>query len=348
MKRPSAARRAYLARRIKSFDRRRHRARMAILRRSRKKTLGAVHADDGIWLVPRTIGLVDDTHRSRLLLGIAKLTRRMCVEGKSAVLDFSRTEKAYCEGMLLLVAEVMNILRLTQGAVSLTMLPPSENKVLQVLKQVGLMDVLNYRSSVVACDEDVVNWRFASGQSVDGQKYEDVLAHFDGSVAAPLQEGLYKGITEAMTNVLNHAYSAPRNGFASQMHQKDWWMFSQERDNVLTVALCDLGAGIPTTLPRTKPVLWKRITSVGRRTDARTIEYALRDSISRTRLGHRGKGLGQIASALDDHDGSEVKVFSNSGIVAIVGGHRSRRDYRDSIRGTLIVWNLPIEPKEPL
>jgi len=249
----------------------------------------------------------------------------------------------YAEGTLLFVAELRRILRETKGEVDISCDVPTNNKIAQVLKQVGVFDLLGTACDVLPVDEDVVSWRYAHGHLVDGGQYENVLGAYDGKIAEALTAQLYKGLTEAMTNVVNHAYISPRLDGLTPQTTPEWWMFSRQSGGQLIVVFCDLGAGIPATLPVKKPGLWDSIQRMGRTSDTDVICYAIQDSISRTGAVHRGKGLGQIVRAVDSIEGSQVDVVSNRGGYQRRNGKTKVFRYRDSIMGTLITWRFPLQ-----
>lgn len=252
----------------------------------------------------------------------------------------------FASGTLLFLAELRRLIKHSKGSLSISCMPPENEKVGQVLKQIGFFSLLGINNDITPKDDDVVNWRFAHGHKVEGARYEDVLADYDGDIALPLQEHLFTGITEAMTNVLNHAYDLPRDDGIDIVNSREWWMFSQAKDGYITVTFLDLGAGIPRTLPLKMPNLWKKFLRFGKRLDSRAVALAVRDSISRTNESHRGKGLGQIARAVDLVPGGEMVIYSNFGALSRVSGVMRRRDYSDSIHGTLIYWKIPLPVKE--
>lgn len=262
-------------------------------------------------------------------------------------MDFTNTDKMYADGVLLFWAELKRLLKFVKGAVDISVLLPHNKKVLQVLKQVGILDLLGAKTAIVPEDHDVINWRAASGSKVLGQKYDDILQKFDGEITPFLQSNLYTGITEAMTNVTNHAYDIPRDDGLGIIDQKNWWMFSHEKDDFLSVAFCDLGAGIPRTLPLTRRNVWNRLRRKGLKSDSDIIKFAVKDSVSRTRRSHRGKGLRQIMEVINGLPDAEAVVLSNRGAFIMRSGGESRAlDYRDSIFGTLIYWKIPLPVKE--
>lgn len=299
----------------------------------------------GVWSAPAVFGLLDGAERALLLERLTHL-REMIWAGGHVTLDFSGVEKIYSNGGLLFLAELRRVKRHTPRPVTFACIYPSNNKVSQVLEQIGVFHLIGANPGVVPKDDDVVNWRFAHGSKVEGETYEDVLADYDGEIAVELQERLYTGITEAMTNVVNHAYDLPREDGIGITQAREWWMFSQSKDQRLTVVFADLGAGIPRTLPLKRPTLWQRVLRLAKRTDSKTIAMAIQDSMSRTELEHRGKGLGQIVRAVESEPEGEMAIMSNFGAVTFRSGQQKAHDYRDSIMGTLRYWTLPLRAKE--
>lgn len=348
IKRLTPKRKWYLDRRCYLDGRRVRKRRHRFLRPQTNSTSKDDQSDTnqpGIWKAPKEFNVMAEGHRSVLLRRLEYL-RRSLNNGESVCIDFSETEKMVADGTLLFLAELRRLIKHSKGELSITCIPPKNEKVAQVLQQIGIFSLLGVTNDVVPRDDDVVNWRFAHGHKVEGERYEDVLAEYDGDITPELQETLFTGITEAMTNVLNHAYLVPRKDGTSITNSREWWMFSQARDGDITVAFLDLGAGIPGTLPSTRPSLWRKFLQFGKRHDSRAIQYAVKESISRTNQSHRGKGLGQIARVIDEIPRGEMAIFSNYGALSKVGKTMRRKDYSDSIMGTLIFWKIPLPVKE--
>ncbi len=95
-----------------------------------------------------------------------------------------------------------------------------------------------------------------------------------------------------------------------------------------------------------QPKIWKRLVQFRRNLDSRAIAYAVRDSVLESCENHRGKGLGTMARVVDLVPGGEMFIFSNYGALVRSAGVMRRRDYRDSIQGTLIFWRIPLPVKE--
>lgn len=299
------------------------------------------------WTAPTIFEVTANRTRRVLVEALARL-RQAIFSGGEVCLDFSKTERMHADGTLLFLAELRRAKKHTRSPVTFNCIAPASPKVSQVLEQIGVFELIGAAAGQTPVDDDVVSWKFAHGHRVEGQKYEDILAEYDGEIAPQLRESLYNGITEAMTNVTGHAYELRRQDGYPSVESREWWMFSQAKDGELTVVICDLGAGIPRTLPLKQPGLVKRLTLLGRSSDAQAIDSAVKLSMSRTALEYRGKGLGQIARAVAAHPRGEMAIHSNRGaIVRKAGAPRFTMTlFADSILGTLIYWKLPLEPKE--
>jgi hypothetical protein len=320
-------------------------------------------------LAPTTFRLFEPRNRSGVIRFIEELKAVILKDQINALIDFRQTKSFHADGALLFLAELDRIMRYTIPRPLIRCLSPRNRKASQVLAQIGVYRLLRSKTKAPSKEPDVVNWRVAHGVLAEGGVYDEVLGAFDGRIADPLRSKLFNGLTEAMTNVIQHAYLTPRkDGFPTIRTNKDWWMFSQERDGILSVVFCDLGIGIPNSLPVQNPGLMSSIAGLlrgrgVRATDNQIIRSVVRYSLSRflrtvregahassspkvvsSRMGepHRGRGLGQIAAVTHNYDTGSVAVFSNFGVYARTGKKEQDRLYRESIYATLISWRFPL------
>lgn len=343
MKRVDYRRRLYFKRVRAKRERRkrklRQRERRIRLARQRPNTL----------LAPKMFDIDNSRTREKLLSFLSKL-RSHVANGKGAdlTIDFTETSKLWASGTLLFKAELCRLRRITNQRLRIRCIPPRKQKSAEVLKQTGVFKLLGYKSAVVPTYPDVVHWRCANGNQVDGAKYDEVLGQYDGNIPQAVANGLYLGLTEAMTNCHHHAYIAPRKDGLNQVDEpKDWWMFSQERDGRLSVVFCDLGVGIPETLPIQQPGLWQRIKTVfGAPTDADAIDEAIKESRTRTLKHYRGKGLKQLVDVIEKTPGAVLALHSNQGRYTYRNGNSAKENFDGSIRGTLISWSVPLKTME--
>ena len=302
-------------------------------------------------MAPSVISLLDDQAHTELLQFLDRLRSTTKCRG-FFLIDFSGTTRVHADGMILFRAELCQVVHGGMKGSHFRCKPPYNAKVKEVLQQTGIFKLLGQQVTIQPRHPDVVHWRTANGVRAEGEKSEQVLGEYEGRVAQELLSGLFVGITEAMTNICHHAYMEPtvRTG-AQQFCRKNtesgegWWMFSQRRNHSLHVVICDLGVGIPGSLPDRRPGLVEKLLSfrLGDR-DSKYIEFAVEDSISRTGETHRGKGLGQIANGLLQHSpDSELIIFSNRGCYKYTAKESAAFDFKYSIMGTVICWRTPLK-----
>ena len=326
-------------------------------RRNREKTFKRTRNENiGVDEIqaPQIFTIQSAPQRHDLLKFIERLRKKVMIENRSVRINFSKTEKMFADGTLLFYAELDRLNRIKPQCIKIKATPPQNKKVSEVLNQIGIYGIVGSpKNPIMPSSDDVIHWRKATGKEVEGEKYNDILDSYDGIIPGELTRKLYIGITEAMANCVHHAYIEKReDGIRIENPERRWWMFSQSKDGRLTVVFCDLGVGIPKTLPLTNPDFWSKLLSripivSGKLEDANIIKEAVEESRSRTGESHRGKGLSQLVDFVQNQakmDESRVTIFSNFGSVQKSAGEEdySIKNYRESILGTLIQWNVPI------
>jgi len=152
----------------------------------------------------------------------------------------------------------------------------------------------------------------------------------------------FEGLSEAITNVSQHAYGAGEKF-------KMWWMFAAYSvdKNLVTVSFYDHGRTIPGTLPSSKWFEQFRGAIMGL-SDAAKIKAALELGRSATSQRHRGKGLQNFLEIIRAHPGGEIRIYSGHGM--LIGKNSSAgisealdisiRNNETPLRGTLVEWRF--------
>jgi len=296
---------------------------------------------------PAIFDLDETKHRNKLMNFLGQLRVSIVVEQNPVCLDLVGIEKLNAGATLLFSAELRRAVKLAPTT-KIRCIPPRKRKIAQVFQKIEVFKILRHHKRYDCTnDHDVIHWRFATGHDVEGNKYDDILGDYDGRIAEKLSSKLYVGLTEAMTNVHNHAHLLPRkDGLDPKNIVRDWWMFSQDRDSYLQVVFCDLGAGIPETLPIKHPNVWQQLFRVAQMksstpSDAEIIQEATKLKVSGTGLRHRGRGLSQMLKAVASDFHGDLRIYSNSGYLE-VGTKPKLHDHNTSIMGTLIAWRIPL------
>lgn len=294
--------------------------------------------------VPIYLSIYEDSNRKRLYDVIRAIHHNIKHQETTIELDFSRTISIYADAMLWLYAEIKNILNIHTN-VQFTCKKPSNEKVSHVLHQVGIYSICKERFIPNRKYNDVIHWRTCSGTHVIAEQYDHITDNRSDLFNPDLD--LFGGCAEATKNALKHAYLEQRNLSHVESNKEAWWIFSQIKDGAMCVCICDLGIGIPRTLPITKKE-WLRsvIKKLGDDTSsADLILAALDKNKSRTKKDYHGNGLPKIASIVRKTGQGQLVINSNDGYVLVGKSEPRLKSYKTPIPGTIVSWTLPVSSK---
>lgn len=222
-----------------------------------------------------------------------------------------------------------------------------------LLADMGFFDLLRVPNPQVNSDSSNLSSRvgfvkFRTGDKVDGEAIEELRrTDLDPFVGVPNKHYLYAAVTEAMTNVVHHAYPSR---LYPPPPKPNWWLSASRnaKTGEVVIMIYDQGAGIPETLPRKFPEqIRKLIPQRLSRDHARMIQAAHELSRSGTRQGHRGHGLGRDVREY-------VNILSRSSryrVVSLQGEYIHEKptsgqstdsfiNHNRSLLGTLIEWTI--------
>ncbi len=293
---------------------------------------------------------------------VAKFLRAMAttvlVNKVQVKLDFRFTESFYPAGTILLFAEVDRVVSISALPKPITIIDPRLRRPREVLKQIGIHDITGDRCDIIPEREDVVYWKATKGLDQSGDQMEmleRVAERVNKAHARQLElSGAWRGVSEAVANSVEHAYRFPRSDGFAGLERTRWWMFTQLRDGIFTMAVCDLGCGYRATIGQTLPEKFvAEIASTlgwGNR-DAIAIETAMAYGRTGTRRAERGKGSRDAISVLQKHGSGDLMILSNTGWVSYsyLGGKEVSKVQQElgiDIRGTIIWWKLPLKEIE--
>lgn len=311
---------------------------------------------------PRVFSVVNGRHRNGVIHFLRQLRWAFHQRTLPVLIDFRNVERLQADGMLLFFAEIhrlvhnFNHVQVTIRVAECVAGEPSKKaKVTEVLSHLGILSLLRNPLCVTSDASDVVNWQAVTGGTVDMELVEPTLLTLDDYISRQSTDSLNIGISEAMNNAVEHAYVSRRpDGLGlHDTNRRHWYLFSRvgqiEGREVVTVVFCDLGVGIPVTLPNTNPD-WIQV--LGRalmqdKSDGAAIQHAIKKGRTRTGETHRGRGLPQLLENVEKIPGSTLTILSNRGAYNYVDGRSwVPKDFSDSILGTLIAWTFPIDPPD--
>lgn len=268
------------------------------------------------------------------------MLRRQIKKGFSITFDFSKVRLINANGMILLYSEIERLVEFFKF--SKRCIEPHGERESQVLKHVGLYKTIGHKKTLAVVHKDVLCWHKFTGNTANSTNVGQFLDQLvnQSSLHTTAQKMLFKGISEAITNALQHAYILPRSDGLGKVGETKWCIFFRERNDNIEIVCCDLGAGIPRTLDITHKGFKNRLMFNREPYDSEVIEEATKINVTRTENEYRGKGLPQIIKSASD-----VVIFSNKGALKKNQEKTVKMEYDDSILGTVIVWKSPLVPK---
>jgi len=307
---------------------------------------------------PNVIGILKNA--KAVVDFIKKISYFVLIRKAAVSLDFRWVEALYPEGTILLFSEIDRIVSLSEINKPITIINPRIGRQREVLKQIGLLEITGDTCNVQPRRSDVVYWKSTKGANQSGENLailEAVAEQANKENADRLAKNtIWRGVTEAVANSVEHAYLYPREVDNFQgLEESRWWMFTQLIDDSFTVTVCDLGCGYKSTIKKTIPeefidtlisiFVEKRLKNP----DASAIFTAMEYGRSGTKKTERGKGSRDALSVVTRHGSGYLFVISNTGWVrfekngsADVTTHGA---LDVNINGTILFWKLPLANK---
>jgi len=226
----------------------------------------------------------------------------------------------------------------------------------KLLATMGFFDLLAVASGTEIPRGEVEDGRlflpFICGRNADTTPFirlRDLIERTIGRISPRLL--LYQGVSEAITNVLHHAYQQNNN-------LSRWWLSAciDAKLKRLTVMVLDHGIGIPRTLPRAGTVERLRATLNAVPflvDDGVMIQAAVTVGRSALQLAHRGNGLQRdIQHAIRQYKGTaRLRIHSNRGLYVFerfTNGTTNARTAASihSLDGTFVEWTFDLPELE--
>lgn len=174
-----------------------------------------------------------------------------------------------------------------------------------------------------------------------------------GNNAFSQQTKFLSAISEALTNVVQHAY--PKNiKLPPYTFEKFWVSASANKTSrLLTIAIYDHGVSIPVTYPQAEnmltviqsyiSILKQKVlpNSKTKHLDGAYIQAAMKFGNSRTELTYRGRGLPEMYNLLNHIGNGQLSIYSRYGWCVRHSDDKFTNGTEDiPLTGTLVEWSL--------
>lgn len=290
-------------------------------------------------------------------LQLATACRTNClVSRRKTLLNFEDTKIISSAAILYLVAEIDRCRRVA-GVAMLTGTYPRDKRLHRQMRDSGFFDALGVKAKIDVAPKvfPLEYIKVQSGTQADGRLAVELRRALFGpheeQVPKDKRGSFFRGLTEAMTNVSQHAYPDDWDVGPIKVIKKGWWMLGHinKLRKELKIMIVDQGIGIPRSLPRThRDVLPMLLSALKLEvSDGAMIHAAM--EVGRSRMGqtHRGKGLNDLKQIIDLCQAGTLRILSKKGeyiyslrrgrSVPIAQGHDT------ALNGTLVEWTIPLD-----
>ena len=278
------------------------------------------------------------------------LTRRNKKAYKLSYINFEGLEKISTSAGLVLAATLSGWNDKIAG--SMKAIHENWNDTIKTqLVQLGFFELFGLTPpDIVVGNSRIKSIKYIRGTSAtDDKKIFELKDGLQNILAVDLKKEkwlyLAAGITEAITNVIQHAY--PDKGKTDKL-----WFMTGGFDTVtgeLKIVFYDQGIGIPNSLPRTLGMekLKKLLAQISRQDDdASRIHAAVEMGRTRTNKAGRGKGVSDMLDFIKQRAAGYISIMSQKGLYKYTKGAK-KAVKQDSlihpISGTLIIWSVKLE-----
>lgn len=274
-----------------------------------------------------------------------------------ASVNFDSLQEISMPAALMLTAELSK----WDDAVRQRLRPSIDNWSKNILKQffqLGFFDLFSNKpefdkeiSDTSSCDLRLV--KYIKGRCGDDDKTKILKQEIHKIVGENIDKWtfLHSGLTEAITNVSQHAY--PENK-RFQENDKNWYLSGSFncQTNELKIVCYDQGIGIPRSLPASG--VWEQVLSflstlsaIDRKRDEVMLKAAVEMDRTSTLKNDRGKGLQDLLEFTKQRGNGYLSIMSKKGLYkySIEDGLEKIKTvgFQQQIDGTLIIWYVVLD-----
>ena len=281
-------------------------------------------------------------------LGFITLSQR-----KPAGINFSNVQSVGPAAALYLAAEIYRCRYFQTKHLRVIGMHPKDDIIARHLMEMGFNSLLDIKDPETSAGSSAIQYiKYKTSKIVSGSlavELREALESGSSAIPPKIRQAIYASLTEAMSNVIHHAYPLLQ-GRPMHVMRGRWWMAGSidHQKNELMIIFYDQGVGIPATLPIKHPAeIWRKILSnLGlRANDGTMIKAATLLGRTRTEEPNRGRGLQDVIEFIKICEGGELRILSNRGeYIYRNDGSEHIQNHRRNLGGTLIQWRVFRQP----
>lgn len=253
--------------------------------------------------------------------------------------------------MLVLVAEIYRCIVNEKIPGTFTGTYPKEERIEKILQATGFFKLLTIKHRLPDPKTHPLEYiKFVAGDKTQGEKWVALWQSIFGAafqINLMPRQHFFKALTEAMANVIHHAY--PENmDFNFPVLKSHWWLLGHvnKETKEFMVMFFDQGIGIPSSLVKRydRGIISKILSSLSLSggKDEDLLQVAMNLGESKTSESYRGKGLMDIQKIIEECQAGSLKILSGKGQYHYTNNEVISKSNRFDLGGTFIQWEIPL------
>ncbi|WP_338570655.1 hypothetical protein VRB37_16870 [Erwinia billingiae] len=231
-----------------------------------------------------------------------------------------------------------------------------DKNILSQFDELGFFDLFKNKDSFELeseKEESAIKFvRYMKGHMEDDEKTLLLKSEVKRIVGEDLGQWtfLYSGLSEAITNVVHHAYPS---GYGYDSDDKKWYLTASydSEKKVIKVVFYDQGITIPGSLPsstkKEKILDYLTVFPIGdRKRDELILKAAVEIQRSSTGEADRGKGLQDLLEFIKQRGKGYLSIMSGKGLYKYSEANHKvdvkTESFKLAVCGTLIVWSTQL------
>ena len=283
---------------------------------------------------------------------LERIRNHATVTRKKILLNMKNVEKVDADALMYLKYIVYEAREIRKRNCIMAFIAPKNTKIRNFLYDSGF--VINYKSNKkdpvdrklnrrywetiddYKLSQETENFKIRSGNKIITDEIKNIVdfsvKNISGNSKIILKNSLYTMIHELMENTVSHAYLDKQ-----KFVHKDWLLFAEKRENVISFIFLDTGLGIPKTV--IKKEIDKLLTTISKSSESNILFSTLKGEYrTRTKEINRGKGLPYIYNLFINNYIKNLRIISNKACFNL----NNNEDVERHLQGTFFYWEIDL------
>ena len=281
---------------------------------------------------------------------LEKIRNHSMVTRKKILLDMANVEKVDADALMYLKYIVYEAREIRKRNCIMSFIAPKNKEIKNFLYNSGF--VVNYKNNKkepvdrklnrkywetideYKLSQETENFKIRSGNKIIITEIKNIvdfsIKNISDTSKILLKNSLYTMIHELMENTVSHAYLDKQ-----KFVHKDWLLFAEKRENIISFIFLDTGLGIPKTV--IKKEIDKLLTTISKSSESNILFSTLKGEYrTRTKEINRGKGLPYIYNLFANNHIENLRIISNKACFNL----NDNKDVERHLQGTFFYWEI--------